>query len=123
MHSRRPFDCQFADKPGTVYRILGLQEKFNRHLGAVCDHKVYFWLQRFCKKKDEKQPKYRRIRIMRILIPVLKGVEDKVLISETEVQLETLGKYLRKGYKSLGYVTFNYTKDSYVKLYKKIGLI
>lgn len=107
-----------------VYRLTNPRRRKNHYLNATVDHTVYIWVQRFGKQPRSRQPKDRMVRIMTVLIPDLRGFEDKSIIESKYVQKDSIVRALKDGYDVISTNTlFNYTRWAYENFYKLIGLL
>lgn len=117
--------CIYPIDEKTVILLGKPRKLYNKHIGAVCEHAVYIWIQRFEALPKSRQPKKRPVRIGLALIPTAADMKMKYLYEEKTVQKHTIAKWCKnEGCEAVATnITFNYQKPSYVRFYTAIGLV
>ena len=112
-------------KEGYILKLKKPYKVKNPQVGAVIEHDAYIWIMKIHKEQKNSPPKDRPVLITRILIPRIKDLRKKYIISRSKVQKETVIKYLLEyGYdihaKNMSYY---YRRHDYYKFYIAVGLI
>lgn len=117
--------CIYPIDEKTVIRLGKPRKLYNKNIGAVCEHHVYIWIQRFEALPKSRQPKKRPVRIGLAFLPSVADMKMKYLYEEKTVQKHTIAKWCKnEGCELVAInITFNYQKPSYVRFYAAIGLV
>lgn len=117
-------ESDYPIKPGTIFELLGSHVTFNRLIKARCDHRSFLWIASIGKIDPKRDPKERMVTIIWYHEPKLVGMEKRAITTRTQIQLETIVRYLgRRGFVVRGHKRYNHTTYALKCFYRLIGVL